>query len=234
MCAHGSLNVRNCARTVSLAGLRQRGLFDLMPELLDDGYWKPKLFSRVRDLRNSIVSAVNPLSPVTCETAFRLASSFGGEWTMPVTTAFLALRGPPRDLEKLFRFIREVAGKESSFFLFPTHAQINHPSFVDRFGADSRLPPPKKTEPTRDFLDPLISARRSRRRRSRAGHFRPDDALGIRGDAEGPAREKGTPHLGAGILDDSNVRSSSSSDHVAATAAHTAGDDDVSGTRACE
>lgn len=109
---HGSLNVRNCSSTVSLACLRECGLFDLMPEL-DNEYWKQKLFMRVQYLREKIASAVNPLTTVTCRRALRVASPFGGEWTMAMTIAFLALRGSPRNLEVLLPLIREVAGKIS-------------------------------------------------------------------------------------------------------------------------
>lgn len=111
---HGSLNVRNCSSTVSLACLRECGLFDLMPEL-DNEYWKQKLLMRVQYLREKIVSAVNPLTTVTCQRALRVASPFGGEWTMAMTIAFLALRGSPRNLEVLLPLIREVAVPRRDF-----------------------------------------------------------------------------------------------------------------------
>ena len=110
--AHGSLNVRNCSSTMSLACLRDNGLFDLMPAL-DDESSKQRLFSRVQDLRQTIVSATIPLSPAMCQDAFQVASSFDPEWWMPMMLAFLALRGLPLDAEVLVRFIRELAGEIS-------------------------------------------------------------------------------------------------------------------------
>lgn len=107
---HGSLKVRNCSSTVSLACLRDYGLFDLLPEL-DDESWKQKLFLRVRDLRQTVVSVTYSLSPGTCQRAFQVASSYGAEWTMAMMIAFLALRGSPHEPEVLLRMIREVAGK---------------------------------------------------------------------------------------------------------------------------
>ena len=140
---HGSLNVRNCSSTVSLAYLRENGLFDLMPEL-EDERWKPKLFLRVRNLRQTLVSAVNPLSRGTCQGALRVASSFGEEWAMAMMMAFLALRGMPQNSGVLLQLVREVAGKiskdaDSSWTL------TNHMS-----------------DPKRDFLEPLPSCQ---------GHF---------------------------------------------------------------
>lgn len=110
--AHGSLNVRNCSSTVSLACLRDNGLFDLISTLDDESY-KQKLFSRVEYLRRTIVSAINPLFQAMCQDAFQVASSFGREWWMPMMLAFLALRGLPLDPEVLVRFIRELAGEIS-------------------------------------------------------------------------------------------------------------------------
>ena len=107
--AQGSLDVRNCSSTVSLACLRENGLFDLMPEL-DEEYWKRRLFLRVQNLRWTIGSAVNPLSAMTCQRALQIASAFGEEWTMAMMIAFLALRGLPQDSGELLRFIRELAG----------------------------------------------------------------------------------------------------------------------------
>lgn len=134
--AHGSLNVRNCSSTVSLACLRENGLFDLMPEL-DEEHWKQRLFLRVRNLRWTMVSAVNPLSAVTCQGALQTASTFGEKWTMVMMIAFLALRGSPQDSGELLRFIRELAGKISSNAPLCAHWLI------------------ASQEPERDFLEPL-------------------------------------------------------------------------------
>ena len=137
--AHGSLNVQNCSRTVSLACLRENGLFDLLPEL-EDEYWKPRLFLRVRNLRQTlVVSAVNSLSEGTCQGALRVASSFGGEWAMPMTMAFLALRGTgtSQNHEVLLQLIRDFAGKMSR--------NANLPRTLTHHTA----------EPERNLLDPL-------------------------------------------------------------------------------
>ena len=137
--AHGSLNVQNCSRTVSLACLRENGLFDLLPEL-EDEYWKPRLFLRVRNLRQKlVVSAVFPLSEGTCQGALRVASSFGEEWTMPVTMAFLALRGTGtfQNHGVLLQLIRDFAGKMSRNADLPR--TLTHHT----------------AEPERNFLDPV-------------------------------------------------------------------------------
>ena len=133
---HESLNVRNCSSTVSLACLRENGLFDLMHEF-DEEHWKQRLFLRVRNLRWTIVSAVNPLSAVTCQRALQIASAFGEEWTMAMMIAFLALRGSPQDSGELLRFVRELAGKTSKNAHLCGHWLI------------------ASQEPERDFLEPL-------------------------------------------------------------------------------
>lgn len=133
---HGSLNVRNCSKTVSLACLREKGLFDLLPEL-ENEYWKQRLFLRVRDLRQTLASTVIPLSQENCQKALRLARSFGDEWTMAMMMAFLALRGTLLNSEVLLPLIKTFAGKLSRngdpFWTLTHHT----------------------SEPKRDFLDAL-------------------------------------------------------------------------------
>ena len=109
---HGSLNVRNCSRTVSLACLRENGLFDLMPELENES-WKQYLFLRVQNLRQTLASTVIPFCQGTFHNALRVASSFGDEWTMSMMMALLALRGKFQSSEVFLQLIRESAGKLS-------------------------------------------------------------------------------------------------------------------------
>ena len=86
-----------------------------------------------------VVSAVNPLSQGTCQAALRVASSFGDEWTMAMTMAFLALRGTSTSQNSgvLLDLIRESAGKMSRNADLP-RTLTHHMS-----------------EPKRDFLDPV-------------------------------------------------------------------------------
>lgn len=97
------------AQALSLACLLECGLFDLMPEL-DNEFYKHRLFLRVRE---TIVSAANPLSSMTCRIALQVASSFGEEWNMVMMIAFLALRGRPQGYAELLPLIRGSAGKIS-------------------------------------------------------------------------------------------------------------------------
>lgn len=133
---HGSLNVRNCSKTVSLACLRENGLFDFMPEF-DDEFWKQRMFLRVRNLRQTLASTVIPLSQETCQKALRIASLFGEEWTMAIMMAFLALRGTLQNSEVLLQLIRAFTGKLSRNAHLPR--TLTHYT----------------SEPKRDFLHPL-------------------------------------------------------------------------------
>ena len=96
--AHGVLHIghNEASSTVSLASLRRKGLFELIPEL-DDKYSKRWLYLRVDSLRKAMVSRVSTTSLPEVVLATRISSLFSsgdrGERTKLVVVMMMALLG---------------------------------------------------------------------------------------------------------------------------------------------
>ncbi len=107
---HGKLNVKRISSTITLARLREEGLFNLIPELDEEAH-KTHLFLRVRDLRRSLFNIPRPISAVDGGLALWIASLFSQAFTMPMFVALSSLcRRDPGD-KGFLRILRHYAGK---------------------------------------------------------------------------------------------------------------------------